>query len=296
MLFVSFVVQKYTMNLTRFHSAHDFGTRAEAFLLEREAHHNLPLGLMASLMFNPNLYLSQPYFAVVEEAGKTIAAAVMTPPYRLVLSLVEDPEALALIAYDVRRFRPDTPGVTGPVPVSLQFAEIWQGLTGQSFRKSMAERIYKLEKVNPVTGVSGKMRRVGEADRVLLLEWVTAFQQEAFGDVDTSTVERTVNNMLTLPPEFRGTTLWEDPHPVSLVSYGGPTPNSVRLGPVYTPPEFRRRGYASACTAAVSQYLLDSGRKFCTLFTDLTNPTSNHIYQEIGYKPVCDVDEYKFIE
>ena len=49
-----------------------------------------------------------------------------------------------------------------------------------------------------------------------------------------------------------------------------------------------------ATVAALSQLLLDSGRKFCFLFTDLSNPTSNHIYQAIGYRPVCDVDEYRF--
>jgi predicted GNAT family acetyltransferase len=289
------------MNLSRFPAAHDFRARAEAFLLEREAEHNLPLGLVSALTFNPDLYGTQPYFAVVEDAEASrasgvIAAALMTPPYRLVLSLVEDQEALVRIAHDVREFRPDTPGVTGPVPVSLQFAEIWRALTGRSFRRSMAERIYRLEKVRPPSGVSGHMRRAAEADRALLIEWVTAFQQEAFGEPDPAAVERMAHNMLVMPPEMRGTYLWEDSHPVSLVSYGGPTPNSMRLGPVYTPPESRRKGYASACTVGVSQYLLDSGRKFCTLFTDLANPTSNHIYQAIGYEPVCDVDEYKFIE
>jgi predicted GNAT family acetyltransferase len=284
------------MNLTRLSSPHDFRARAEAFLLEREVEHNLPLGLTTALIFNPDLYGTQPYFAVVEDAGKVIAAAMMTPPYRLVLSLCEDREALELIAHDVHDFRPDTPGVTGPVPVGLHFAEIWHGLTDCSFRKSMAERIYKLEKVKPPPGVSGHMRRAVEADRALLIEWMTAFQQEAFGEPDPAAVERMAHNMLVMPPEMRGTYLWEDPHPVSLVSYGGPTPNSMRLGPVYTPPECRRKGYASACTAWVSQTLLDSGRKFCTLFTDLANPTSNHIYQEVGYEPVCDVDEYMFIE
>lgn len=68
----------------------------------------------------------------------------------------------------------------------------------------------------------------------------------------------------------------------------------MRIGPVYTPREFRGQGYASACVAAVSQYLLESGRQFCTLFTDLGNPTSNKIYMNIGYAPVCDADEYKF--
>jgi predicted GNAT family acetyltransferase len=69
----------------------------------------------------------------------------------------------------------------------------------------------------------------------------------------------------------------------------------MRIGPVYTPPALRKRGYASALTAALSQELLDSGRKFCFLFTDLANPTSNRIYQQIGYQAVCDVDEYRFV-
>lgn len=253
------------------------------------------LGLVASLIIQPDLYGTQPYLALVEaEGGATVAASVMTPPHGLVLALTDSREALTLIARDVCAFRPDMPGVTGPVPVGEQFSEIWRELTRQPFRKNMAERIYRLNAVTPPANIPGAMRRVREADRELLRAWITAFQQEAFGEVNVEVVERSVNNMLTLPPDVRGTFLWEDPAPVSLVSYGGPTPNSMRIGPVYTPPEYRGHGYASVLTAAVSQYLLDSGRKFCTLFTDLANPTSNKIYQAIGYRPVCDVDEYKF--
>ncbi len=283
------------MNLTHSLTAAEFRVAAESFLIAREAQHNLMLGLVASLSVKPDLYGTQPYFAVVEaEGGAVVAAAVMTPPHGLVLSLTDSQGALKLIAQDVREFRPDTPGVTGPVPVGARFAEIWRELTEQPFHKSMAERIYRLDSVIAPRGVPGAMRRVRESDRALLLAWITAFQQDAFGEAEAANVERSVNNMLTLPPAVRGTFLWEDPAPVSLVSYGGPTPNSMRIGPVYTPPEQRGHGYASALTAAVSQYLLDSGRKFCTLFTDLANPTSNKIYQAIGYAPVCDVDEYKF--
>ena len=82
--------------------------------------------------------------------------------------------------------------------------------------------------------------------------------------------------------------------PVSLVAYGNPTAHGVRIGPVYTPPEQRGRGYASACVAILSQHLLESGRTFCFLFTDLANPTSNHIYQTVGYNPVNDMDVYIF--
>lgn len=75
---------------------------------------------------------------------------------------------------------------------------------------------------------------------------------------------------------------------------GGRTPNGIRISAVYTPPDLRCRGYASALTAAVSQDQLNRGRRFCFLFTDLANPTSNKIYQEIGYRPVCDYDLYRF--
>lgn len=282
------------MNLTRFLTAPDFRARAEAFLVARETEHNLMLGLMNVLTLQPDLYASQPYFAVVEDAGQVSAAAVMTPPYRLILARCDDLAALKLIAHDALEFRPDTPGVTGPVPVGLRFAEVWRELTGKTFSRKMAERIYRLDRVMPPGGVAGQMRRAQETDRALLLDWLHAFQLEAFGEPDEAAIERVVNMMLTMPPDYRGTFLWEDPQPVSLVSYGGPTPNSMRIGPVYTPKEFRGRGYASVCTAAVSQHLLDSGRQFCTLFTDLANPTSNKIYQRIGYRPICDVDEYKF--
>lgn len=282
------------MNLTRFTTPRDFSARAESFLVQHEAQNNLMLGLATSLMLKPDLYGRQPYFAVVEDAGQVLAAALMTPPHRVALSFNAPREAIDLIVQDVHDFRPDTPGVTGPIPVSEHFAEIWQARTGQSFHKRMAERIYRLDSVKPPASVSGQLRRINEDDRALVMQWIEAFQLEIWNEADPASVERAVNNMLTLPPDYRGTFLWEDPGPVSLTSYGGPTPNSMRIGPVYTPHEFRGKGYASACVAAVSQQLLESGRKFCTLFTDLGNSTSNKIYKQIGYEPVCDVDEYKF--
>ena len=89
--------------------------------------------------------------------------------------------------------------------------------------------------------------------------------------------------------------LWEDAgEVVAFAGVGGQTPRGIRIGPVYTPPDRRGRGYASNLVAAVTQLQLDSGRRFCFLFTNLANPTSNHIYQAIGYAPVVDVDLYRF--
>ena len=81
---------------------------------------------------------------------------------------------------------------------------------------------------------------------------------------------------------------------VSMAQRTRPTVNVITIGLVYTPPELRGRGYASNCVAALSQHLLDSGWSICSLTTDLANPVSNHIYQRMGYRPVCDFNEYRF--
>ena len=81
---------------------------------------------------------------------------------------------------------------------------------------------------------------------------------------------------------------------MALVAYGSPTPGGIRLGPVYTPPERRRRGYATSLVAEVSARLLESGRRRCFLYTDLANPTSNAIYRRIGYEQVAESAEYGY--
>ena len=88
--------------------------------------------------------------------------------------------------------------------------------------------------------------------------------------------------------------LWDDRGPVSTAMWTRPTPNGVTINGVYAPGARRSRGYASACVAALSQRMLDEGREFCCLYTDLSNPTSNDIYLSIGYQPVCDSDDYLF--
>jgi predicted GNAT family acetyltransferase len=93
-----------------------------------------------------------------------------------------------------------------------------------------------------------------------------------------------------------GIALWDvEGEPVCAVGYGSPTPTGVRIGPVYTPPEHRGRGYGSALTAHVSSEQLSGGRSFCFLYTDLANPTSNKIYVGIGYRRVCDSVQYAFV-
>ena len=93
---------------------------------------------------------------------------------------------------------------------------------------------------------------------------------------------------------IRQSPVWDNGQPVAMAAKVRPTRNGMTISLVYTPPEQRRHGYATACVAALSQQLLDEGWQFCTLFTDLANPTSNSIYQKIGYQPVADFNDYLF--
>lgn len=284
------------MNLERFDDAALFYQQAASFLLEREAEHNLLLGLIEELKRGTSRYLDPPYLALVRHTGAAIAVALRTPPHPVVLSHTPQPAALELLAADLQANYETLPGVNSEAGSSKSFADIWQRQTGQAYDLDMALRIYKLESVNPVMGVPGSIRRVTATDHDLLKRWMIAFRIEAGGtapeNIDHAGIERTIAEALKF--EMLGRFFWEDNGPVSLAGFTGPTPNGIRIGPVYTPPDLRRKGYASALVAALSQQLLDEGRQFCFLYTDLANPTSNHIYMDIGYQPVCDVNVYRF--
>jgi uncharacterized protein len=281
------------MELRRFADPAAFSARAVPFLLAREGAHCLPLGLIATLVHEPGRYPQAPYLATVEASGAVVAVAVRTPPHNVVLSHVADGGALDPLVADLHREYGTLPGVLGPTPHARDFAARWSRLVGQPHERFMAQRIYELTRVRPVTGVPGELRPVADADRPIAYEWVAAFTAEAEGVAEPAYAREIVDSRLG--GATAGLALWwHDGRPVSLAGHGGPTPTGIRIGPVYSPPELRGRGYASAAVAALSQRLLDAGRRACFLFTDLANPTANHIYRAIGYEAVCDSEVYRF--
>ncbi len=278
------------IRVTRFTETGVFYTKSASFLLKREAEHNLILGLCGNLLKQP----TPAYHAVVERSGRVLAAALRTPPHNLILSHTSYPNALALIALDVYEMYGTIPGVIGTH--AQLFAALWEKLSGQIPFLSAKQRIYQLEKARPITGVAGQMCHATEHHRELVLAWLNGFYRDTEDDDQRSREEneRVADRFLKTPAA--GLVLWEvDGQLVSMAGYTSPTPHGIRISAVYTPPEYRRNGYASACVTTLSQFLLSQGYKFCFLFTDLNNPTSNHIYQEIGYTPVRDVDIYEFI-
>jgi predicted GNAT family acetyltransferase len=271
-----------------------FVREAGAFLAEHEAEHSLMLGLALRAVDEPDAYGGPVYEVLVRDGGRVVAAALRTPPYNLIVAATDEPAALGAIADDARERFGELPGVLGPSDAAARFAASWDARTGSTSTLEIAQRAFRSERVDPPAGVPGSPRDAGADDRPLLRGWLDAFLTEALPSAPRLEDPAAELDRRERDPDA-GFLFWEhDAEPVAMAGWGGRTPNGIRIGPVYTPPEHRRRGYASALTAALTERLLAGGRRFCFLFTDLANPTSNAIYQRIGYRPLGDVDRYRF--
>lgn len=279
------------MEVLRSSSVAAFLDHAGAFLAEREAEHNLIYGILSNLEADPGYYATVPYLATIVHGDKVVGAAIRTPPWRLVLSEMDHPGAVHRLAQDLVDV--PLPGVVGPADAAAHFGEAWAELTRAKPRLNRHERAFRITRVIPPMPTSGEMEIARPEHQRPVADWIAAFHVEASignpaQDYDLM-AERWIRRI------GRTVYLWIDEgRPVALTGVGGPTPNGIRVGPVYTPPAMRGRGYASNLVAQATQEQLDAGRTFVFLFTDLANPTSNKIYQAIGYEPVSDVDEWEF--
>jgi predicted GNAT family acetyltransferase len=282
------------LRLARARDADEFERLAFPFLAAREAEHNLLFGIVAGVRSGG--YTTAPYFAVVRSGDRVVAAALRTPPFNLVLSMIDDPAALDLLAEDAERTWLDLPGVLGMKEDAAAFAALWTARTGRATTLRTRERVFRLARVIPPANVEGLIRLAQPADRETVATWWMDFLAEAIPHQPRSLANaETAADRIIARVGGRAMYLWVvDGTTVSMTGVGAVTPNGSRVGPVYTPPERRGRGYASALVAAASQLQLDAGRRYCFLFTDLANPTSNKIYRAIGYEAVCDVDEHQF--
>lgn len=270
-------------------SADAFMDVAGDWLLADEAANNLLLGIVRRLdasreQYEPPILL----LTLHDDAGHVIGCAWRTPPYKLGLTAMPEEAATRLVP-DVARVYESLPAVLGPPAVAEAFAHAWAERMGIGTQPGMRQRVYRLDRVvPPASPPAGHLRLAASADLDLMTRWVDAFTEEAA--VPMSRAPDYTTDLIRRGRLF----VWDDGEPRSMVGWGAETPNGVRIGPVYTPPHLRGRGFASAATAAASQRALDGGRRLCFLYTDLSNPTSNSIYTRIGYRPVADAMDWGF--
>lgn len=275
------------LSVERIASAGEFLSAAQGFLGDRELTCGLKLGLCTLLAYEPHVCPSA-WFALIRCHGEIRGCALQTPPRNLVISDLDRDAAVALATF-LSRQEARFPAVHGPALGASAFAEAWAEKQPVTSRRELDLRLFSLNRVKLRPNVPGLMRLARPRDEHLVIRWFRAFHGEAIprDPVDPASVAR---RALDGGRVF----VWDHDGPVSLAAVGRELRTSASIGPVYTPPERRGSGYATALVSCLSQYVLDAGKRYACLFTDLANPVSNRIYPRIGYEPVSDYREIAF--
>jgi GNAT superfamily N-acetyltransferase len=255
--------------------------------------HTVPIAAVARRLDHPDPDDERPLLVTVVEDGVLVAAALRTPPWPLTVSGVapEWAETVAeALAGDV-----ELPGVNGPRDAAEAFTVAWVARTGCGAHEHMALRLYELKDLD-VPDVPGHARLATMDDIDLLARWYTGFGGEVtLQGRDEGADDKSARIVRVGLAAGHGHVIWYDgDEPVSWAAANAPVSGMSRIGPVYTPPEHRRRGYGAAATAACASWAREKGAEHVVLFTDLANPTSNSIYQRIGFRPVVDAAEFVF--
>ena len=231
------------------------------------------------------------------DAGSATGALLRTPPYTFVLSDVPTASIEGLVDL-ILAPGSELDGREINLPASLEtpFADAWAARTGNKPRVLERFRLYRLDGlVAPEPAPVGEPRQAAEQDVQLLAEWIAAFWDEVEHAAPHGGRPAALRMAEARVHEgiFR---LWLDGSgtPVAFAGHTPVTAGMSRIGPVYTPPKLRGKGYAAGATTAATRAALELGAGEVLLFTDLANPVSNRLYQRLGYRPVSDRARLEF--
>lgn len=225
-----------------------------------------------------------PLFGWFEAGGTVTGAILMTPPYGVLLAELPPGSEAELVA-GLRQRKAGVPDVMGTVETASRFAACWTAGTELGVELAVRQRLYTLDALRPPASPDGLARRAVPADLDLVMDWSVRFHHEA--EASSATPQREIYQRRI---DLGLLWLWQDGNgrAASMAGRNVTVAGVSRIGPVYTPPASRRHGYAAAVTAACSQDALDGGARQVVLFTDQANPTSNGIYQQIGFRALDD--------
>ena len=273
------------MDVTTFPTAAEFLAAVRPALGQHEAEHHLVLGVAETLVRSATPD-GEPFAVSVTDDDGLVAAAIMTGNRPLLLA--SDRDAIAGVVpllcdalQSAGRMPSHAIGVAGQVDA---IAEEWGRRMHRAPRLAMRQRVYRITDVEAIPPTSGALRAATMDDVDLVADWVAAFEAEALSPGLPQSARGAAARRIAAGEVY----LWCDPDPRTMAGSARPTRRAIAVNAVYTPPEWRRRGYATACVAELSTLLLRRGYELCVLYTDLANPTSNSIYSRIGYRPVRD--------
>jgi len=259
-------------------------------LLEDEVCNNLPV----SIITDGNVKKSADWFleTVTDDSGIVVLTALCVKPFNL---LLYEPvrrrrsDSVEFLAGELKRSGYDPPGVFAVTTLARRFAETYCG--GTDDRHTVTMVLMKLDKLAHYKRAPGVCRVLTADDLSLIPSWEQAFCIDCRIPAFTlSENEERIRTRIGNDTHF----IWEDGQPVSQAVYGRDTPNGAVVNWVYTPPEYRGRGYATSVVAELSKSLFDRGKHFCCLFADADNPVSCGVYRKLGYYDVCEFEQISF--
>lgn len=278
------------MKIEIFENSTGFLARTRNALLSREVEYGLIYSIAERLKHNSRCYGKEnPWYFAVTEGSEILSAFLRTPPYNLIFAYFSGD--LDILSSPVCEFiinhYGSMPGITGEAESSKKLADTYCRLTGTDIRKTMNQRIYRLDSLNPLKLAEGRLRKAAAGDRDTLESWSRAFAQEALGKKEH---ESGIDEMVREGTLF----VWETEKIKTMAAICRPVLHGISISLVYTPIEYRKQGYATAIVHSLCRMLLDSGYKYCTLYTDLANPVSNSIYVKIGFVPMYESIQIDF--
>lgn len=230
------------------------------------------------------------WISIVDREGRVQGVAMANAPWNLFLSPMPS-GAATLVAVALIERQVDLPGVVGHVDAAREFAAAWSDRTGCNARQVAGRHAYVLGELRPPHELEGAARQFSAVECELVARWLDAFHDEALPDdpvedwLDVATQRIDAGEMWAWTNEGEV---------VSLAAHSPSVAGVARIGPVYTPPDQRGRGFGAGATTSATQAALDCGAQHVMLYTDATNATSNALYQRLGYVQDHDAEQYTF--
>lgn len=270
----------------------DFFQAVAPLLYQQEAIYGLILGLTENMVAKPPTV--GPLLLELWRGEALEGVAIQTAPTMNLLVTEFSPESTQKLIDWMDEAQLALPGVVGPLATSERVAQLWSGRKGLQLKLGMDQKIYQLDAVTFPAGMVGELVQATQGDLDLVVEFLVGFDEDALQALEHYD-ERYWRELAQRMLEQGFFYLWKVAGEyVSLAGATRPTRHGVTINYVYTPKARRKRGYASMLVAALSQLKLDQGKRFCALYTDASNPTSNKIYQEVGYREIARSQHYLF--
>ena len=260
----------------------------EAFLAGDPVQHNVVLDVMQERVDHAD---AGRYWWVTR-AGRAVGLALQSPTERPASITPMDDDALESLVTTMAADAPGLPGVIGEARTAAGFAGRWSQQLGGGAVPVEGERLYRLVELRPPRGVPGHSRNAQPDE----LDLIMSCWEGLAADTGLSPPGEGSAELIARRIAQGEIWIWEDDgEAASVARLSPPAAGTVRVGFVYTPRHKRRRGYAGASVAAVSNHALALGASNCVLYTQLANPTSNRIYRNLGYEATSEVLAYRFI-